>query len=294
MNSVCFVYEYENEIWSTPLSIMNEFKRRGFHVERCHLSKSNFLDLIKNTYDIIIVMDWKGIDVPSNIHTKLPLGTFKVRENADTPQNYDKHVSFISRYNLILTPDYESSLKYEQAGAKCLWFNHFADTDIHKDYGVKDLAYPVRSTRGPGGSQFMDGLSQIMPTTFLNRNGLVGEDYGKFLSEGVIVLQNSRWKEITRRIFEGMACGKLVITDRLPKSTKIDTLFVENQDIVYYDNISDCISKINYYLWDKEEAARIASNGYKKVLENHTQKQRVDSILKEYEKWKKKFKLSLQ
>ena len=291
--NIAFVYEYGQESWSTPMSLINEFTSRGHFVTRYHLTK---LDnkirpielLYENDYDIIITLDWKGIDIPSHIHDRLKPTTFKVRECADTPQNYSNHLPHINRYNLLLTPDYESNEKYNALSTKSVWFNHFADTTIHKEYFDRDNLPPVRSTRGPGGSELMDYLYNVMPEKFVNTNGLVGENYGKFLSNGLIVLQNSRWKEITRRIFEGMACKRMVLTDRLPDNTRISELFEEEKDIVYYDGISDLIAKINYYLSKEGERDRniIASNGHNKVLSLHTQKNRVDLILNEYIKWK--------
>jgi spore maturation protein CgeB len=44
---------------------------------------------------------------------------------------------------------------------------------------------------------------------------------------------------------------------------------------------------MNKYSEDDVERNRIAQNGYKKVLENHTQKQRVKFIIDKYVKWKK-------
>jgi len=83
-----------------------------------------------------------------------------------------------------------------------------------------------------------------------------------------------------------MACGKLVLTDRLKESKKLDELFQDGEDIVYYDDMVDCINKINEFSDNEKERNRISQNGYKKVLENHTQKQRVDFIVEKFNKWK--------
>ncbi len=48
----------------------------------------------------------------------------------------------------------------------------------------------------------------------------------------------------------------------------------------------DCINKMNKDAEDEVERNRISKNGYKKVLENHTQKQRVDFILEKYKEYK--------
>jgi hypothetical protein len=288
---ICFVYEFGSEIWSTPSSLFKEFIANGWGVDRFHLTKDDPRKLIETDYDIILTMDWKGIDISPDTHKKIAKTTCKIRENADTPQNYNKHLPHCNNYNILLTPDYPSYLRYSNAGYKTIWFNHFADTNIHKIYHDTDNLPPVRSTRGYGGSQFMDTLTGIIPKKFENRNGLIGERYGSFLSGGKIVLQNSRWKEITRRIFEGMACGIMVLTDRLPSETNIDSLFKENENIVYYDTFADCISKINYYISDEGSVDRekIAKNGHSIVMSNHTQKHRYTEILKAYNEWKENF-----
>lgn len=294
MNRLAIIYEYSAEAWSTPYSLMKEFHRRGWSVDRFHLSNGEYVSVLDKQYDVVIVMDWKGIDIPERIKNVLKnKGTYIVRENADTPQNHDKHIHCCGGYDLLLTPDYESYIKYKEAGFNCIQFQHFADTDIHKPYSKDQNYSPVRTTRGAGSSQLMDHLSQIMSEKFINRNGLVGDEYGEFLGGGLITFQHSRFGEITRRIFEGMACGTLIITDRLPKHTMIDSLFIENEDIVYYDDISSCISKINLYLCDefKEERERISKNGYEKVMKYHTQVQRTDSIINEYNIWKESFRL---
>jgi spore maturation protein CgeB len=113
-------------------------------------------------------------------------------------------------------------------------------------------------------------------------------EHTKFLNSGLMVIQNSRWKEITRRIFEGMACGKMVLTDNLPTETGLRDIFIDGEDIVYYDDMFDCIEKMNYYNENEEERERIAHNGMMKVLHNYTQIQVVDKLIKKYELWKQK------
>ena len=78
----------------------------------------------------------------------------------------------------------------------------------------------------------------------------------------------------------------MVLCDRLDKSKGLDKLFEDEVDIVYYDDIFDCVEKMNYYRENDEERERIAANGYSKVIENHTQKQRVDFVIQKFEEWK--------
>jgi spore maturation protein CgeB len=121
--------------------------------------------------------------------------------------------------------------------------------------------------------------------TIGNQNGFGPKEHTEFLNKGLMVMQKSRWGEVTRRLFEGMACGKLVLCDRLDKSKKLEELFTDGEDIVYYDEMVDCITKMNKYHEDETERNRIAENGYKKVIKNHTQKQRVEFLIKKYKEW---------
>jgi spore maturation protein CgeB len=105
------------------------------------------------------------------------------------------------------------------------------------------------------------------------------------LNKGLVVIQNSRWGEITRRLFEGMACGKLIITDRLPDVRGLNEVFVEGEEIILYNDMFDCIEKINYYVENEEERERIAHNGMIKVLHNYTQVQVVDKLIEKYKSW---------
>ena len=300
---VAFIFAHRTtDVWTTPLSVVNEFKRLGCEVAIYSLFDiyDNYVDsqiqlLIEDNNtgkfcpDLIIYMDWGRFDSPLLDKKHIP-NAFWVMESGDDPQNFERNSSKASKFHLVLTPAHNSYLEYKRRNINAEWWTHFADSNIHKpylDFTPFDELPHVRSTRGPGGSNLMDYLSQIMPDKFINRNGLSGVEYGDFLNSGVIVFQQSRWHEITRRLFEGMACRKLVITDRLPAESNIDSLFVENEDIIYYDSLGECISKINYYLSEeaKPERERVALNGYNKVINNHTQIQRVNIILKKFKEY---------
>lgn len=284
------MYEFGSETWSTPGSLIAEMQSRSHHVERFHLSEAGISQFLSSDviWDILLVMDWKGLNFTGLDKQYLPKGLWVASETADCPQNFDKHQVLADRYHTLLCPAYDSTEKFKALGYDCIWWTHFADT--RTQYPVwfninSDGLPPVRSTRGIGGSQFLDVLQNIMPKKFINKNGMSGNVYGNFLARGSITIQNSRHHELSRRIFEGMACGSMVLTDRLPEYTNIDSLFTEDEDIVYYDGPSECISKINYYLRNDDDRKRIAENGYRKVLADHTQVQRVDTIISKYKEF---------
>ena len=77
-----------------------------------------------------------------------------------------------------------------------------------------------------------------------------------------------------------MLCNRLVITDRINEDTGIDKIFKEGDDIIYFNNLNDCIEKINYFLENEKERLKISNNGYNKVKNNHTICKRVENLLK--------------
>lgn len=78
------------------------------------------------------------------------------------------------------------------------------------------------------------------------------------------------------RPFEISACGGFVITNRAPV---FGEPFVENKEIVYFNDKDDLTEKIRYYLNNEELRKRIADAGYKRTLRDHSFRKRFDDII---------------
>ncbi len=290
MNKIAFIFAHrETDKWSTPLSIVNEFRSQGWDTKIYSLFNlndsyidDNIFELLKTKPDIIVHMDW-GRHLSPVLSKLKTTGAFCVMEGGDDPQNFERNVIKAPWFDLILSPDIRAVNRYKELGYNAEWWTHFADTKIHYPMPSIQEEYIAVSSRGRGSSKILDTLEKHYEGDILNQNGWEGIEHTKFLNSSKIIIQHSRWGEITRRIFEGMACGKLVITDRLSKETLLEDLFLDKEDIILYDDLLDCANKIAYYNENGKDRKRIAKNGYNKVLQYHTQKQRVSLIL---EKWK--------
>ena len=290
---VTFIYAYEQEEWSTPLSLAKEFESQGWEVEFVSIGSNRlqnwndeelkkWIDSKPKT-DIVLFMDWGRFT--STYLDKNLVDAFWVQESGDDPQNFDRNFPKSERFHITLSPDADSVEQYKTRGIEAYWWTHFADTRVQVPLKSKP-EYVAVTTRGKGGSEFLDQLTYHAGGAVGNKNNLGPKEHTEFLNKGKMVIQHSRWGEVTRRIFEGMACGKMVLCDRLDKSKKLDELFEDGKDIVYYDDIIDCIYKMNHYSGNDAEREKIAVSGYNKVIENHTQKQRVEFIINKYKEWK--------
>jgi glycosyltransferase involved in cell wall biosynthesis len=273
--------------WSTPSSIYEEFRSRNWEIELVNIKDTygNITDRYLQEFirsdsspDIVLFMDWGQFDSPY-LDKKHKPNAFWIQESGDDPQRFFINHTLSHKFHYTISNDYQSYLKYKKLGRNVDWVIPFADSRIYKPYDVP-LEYVAVSSRGRGHSDFLDTLEDISEGQIVNRRGFLGEDHGKFLRSGLMVVQNSRHQEITRRVLEGACCGRLVLTDKLPEHTKIEELLVDRQDVVYYNGIADCIEKLNYYAENHEERERIALNGYSKVMNNFTQVQVVDKLLK--------------
>jgi len=285
---IAFLSAYKPEqVWSTPISLIEEFKSRYSSVEvfttmeNNQYTDKNLDSLINYDPDLLVHTDWGQFLFPT-LEKLNNLKGFKVLESGDDPQQFERNVTKAKYFDLILSPDIRAVNKYKELGYNAEWWTHFADTRIHEPLELKEK-YVAVSSRGRGSSPILDTLADYYPGEIINQNGWEGKEHTNFLNSGKMVIQHSKFGEITRRIFEGMACGKLVITDRLQKDTLLDTLFKDKEEIIFYDNLQDCAEKIAYYNQNVKECKRIATNGYKKVIKNHTQKHRVDVIIQKWE-----------
>ena len=85
--------------------------------------------------------------------------------------------------------------------------------------------------------------------------------------------------DLNMRVFEVMAAGGFLITDRLSPQAGLDTMFRRGKDYVDYDGPDDLIAKLKYYLDRPKECLKIARSGQAAYLERHTPAQRVRELL---------------
>ena len=291
---ITFIYAYDGEEWSTPMAIVKEFQLRGWQTEIVSIGSNktgSYHDLklqrwleLKPQTDIVMFLDWGRFDSPYLDKSLLP-NAFWIQESGDDPQNFERNFPKANRFHYTITPSKQSAEEYRNRGINAEWINHFADTMVQFPMNIEPK-YVAVTTRGFGNSEFLDYLTNWAEGAIGNRNGMNAKEHTEFLNSGLMVIQNSRWGEITRRIFEGMACGKMVLTDNLAPETGLRDMFIDGEDIVYYDDMFDCIEKMNYYNENEEERERIAHNGMMKVLHNYTQIQVVDKLIAEYDRFK--------
>jgi hypothetical protein len=291
-------WENFGETWSTPIGVKNELMRRGhdvkiynlYHNDGAFLPKrkertysSDCMNRLLSDYrggykpDAVFCMDYGPWDCMQFDKQYMP-GVVFINEAGDEPQSHAMMWFKGPKVHAVLSPDWQCVEHYRQFGIMAEHWTHHADERLF--YPRPDIKeeFDCVTTCGPRGGGLTEKVKEALGPSFNNERYFYGEDHAKRLCMGKMVFQCSQFKEITRRVFEGMACGKMVITDRLPLETKMHELFEDGKDIVYYNDADDAIEKIRHYASNDPERQTIAMNGYTKVMALHTVAARVDAF----------------
>lgn len=288
MNIAMFYAKGPDDIWSTPIGIHRELENRGHTVHHFNLfqrdtqtySTEGIVEFIIKSgdikYDTIFQMDYGQFD-SLLFNKELSPSSLFILEAGDDPQQFTNNLNKIGKFDAVLTPDYQSYLNYKKC-SKPFWWPQHADTGLFQVNRACSITYDCVTTCGPRGGGLTDKIKEQLGSSFINTRYLREKEYVDFMCKSKIVFQCSQYKEITRRIFEGMACGKMVITDRIPEDTNIGSIFTEDKDIVYYDSAEEAIDKIRFYLKNEREREKIAIKGMRTVHNGHTAIHRVDHL----------------
>jgi spore maturation protein CgeB len=138
---------------------------------------------------------------------------------------------------------------------------------------IKDL-FPTKRELGLYGRHW----DKFLPKNVLTGNHIPNNELNKAYSSCKILL-NDHWEDmvkngfISNRIFDGLACGSFIISDKI-----IGSDFLEDS-LVVYETPEDLNQLIDYYIDNEDERIKKAKLGKKIVLDNHTFEKRVEQIL---------------
>jgi glycosyltransferase involved in cell wall biosynthesis len=120
---------------------------------------------------------------------------------------------------------------------------------------------------------------QFLPAGMIKGNYIQNEELRKYYSNCKILL-NDHWQDmvesgfISNRIFDALACGAIVLTDRVKGIEK-----VFSKGIFYYDDVDEFEERIKWLMENLEEARILALENSRDVLRNHTFDNRAERIL---------------
>ena len=193
----------------------------------------------------------------------------------DTHLNFFWVRHFASVCTAVITTQRDYVREFKKGGTRSFWLPWSNDPDAYSDYGVErdlDIAFvgaitPQRQRR----KNLLDLLSNRFRVSVLgspspDRMYSPAEISGVF-SRSKIVVNEAISGEVNFRIFEGMATGAMMLTEKVGNG--LDELFEDGKHLVTFTPL-DIMEKTAYYLENHQDRHGIAECGKKEVSEKHT------------------------
>jgi len=138
---------------------------------------------------------------------------------------------------------------------------------------VGNIILPVHQQRHDLLKRLQESFTSIAVTR------AYGDEVCDIIARGKLAFNHCAVFDVNMRVFEAMAMGRPVLTNREAERNGLLDLFEDGEHLIVYDNEKDIVEKADYYLRDDEARVAIAKGGYDTVLAQHTYLHRVDSIL---------------
>ncbi|RMH36206.1 MAG: hypothetical protein D6690_07050 [Nitrospirae bacterium] len=125
----------------------------------------------------------------------------------------------------------------------------------------------------PERSRWLRTLSRRIPLV------IASGEYVTVFNRSKIVLNECAANDINFRVFEALACGSFLLTERVGNG--FDDLFRDREHLVLYEKgeVDRLVELVDYYLHHESERIRIAQQGREAVLAAHTALHRAQSIV---------------
>lgn len=116
------------------------------------------------------------------------------------------------------------------------------------------------------------------------------DDVAKKFSQSRIVLNEAIRDDLNMRVFETLACKRLLLTEDIPA---VRDHFENGKHLVLFKSIDEAVEKTRFYLANDKQRNAIAQAGYDEFLSKHTYHHRAREILKTCLNWEPKGELAI-
>lgn len=203
----------------------------------------------------------------------------------DVHQHLPSRLQISKFFDVVFIAQKEFVPTFNQIGHRhAHWLPVACDAEIH-DMDSKTRPYDVGFVGNIGvqGTKRFEILTTVLPKFQTNAylKYYPPHEMAVIYGQSKIVFNASINGDLNMRVFEAMAAGALLVTDRIGNG--LSDLFEEGTHYIGYSTISEALEKIGYFLDKSEERERIAHAGQQAVLEHHTYGHRWESIRKKSE-----------
>ena len=211
----------------------------------------------------------------------------------DTHMNFEWCLEKAAHYDYVFAAQRDGVLNLRNKGIESAhWLPLACDPEIHRPYQATkqfDFSF-VGNLVGTERSALLESLVQKYPDNFVGQKYF--EEMARIYSASRLIFNRSVKNDINMRVFEGMGCGGLLLTNDLTENGQSE-LFTEGVHLATYSCPEELHEKLDYYLKPETERDKIAQQGYELVVSQHTYQHRMQTLLASITESQSKTRISM-
>lgn len=241
-------------------------------------------------FDLNILVDYgeDGLGIPLDWEIPHPNAYWV----ADSHLGYKYRLERAKQFDFIFvshSPSIDQFVKDGIDPAKIFYMPWAAETAVYKPYPIIEkwdwafIGYPNNDFRIDLIDRFVkefglgDGKGYLGWRIPQYQGYNVLDDCAKKLSQSRVLVNEAVKNDLNMRVFESLACKRLLITEEVPDLLKH---FKDGVHLRTFKTIDEAIDIAKYYLAHPDERNAIAEAGYNEFLDKHTYMHRTKEIMK--------------
>jgi hypothetical protein len=254
----------------------------------CRRALERLVDVAHIQPDELAQVPREGFDLYLNIDDGFPyeLPT-ELRPSAwwaiDTHVSFDRCLRKARHFDLVFAAQRDGAEALRRGGiASASWLPLACDPEIHRKHEVDkqyDIAFVGNVFPGPR-AELLNLVRRKCRSAFVGQ--CYFDDMARTYSASRTVFNRSIKNDVNMRVFEGVACGSLLLTNDLANNGQAE-LFRDGVHLATYRDPDELLDKLAYYLRREVLREKIAAAGAAEALSKHTYSHRMERLLREVE-----------
>jgi hypothetical protein len=225
--------------------------------------------------DLILYVDSPGPFFPRGLErVDAPTAAYLIDVHTQTAHHLELATLF--DYVFIAQKDYLDS--FRKANPHSYWLPFGCDPEIHRNLATErifDVGFVGHLTIDR--RKILERLARHFRVNDYDRT-CPPEEMAEIYSRSRIVFNRPVRRDLNMRVFEALACGSLLITERIGNGQ--DELFADRKHLVTYQEAGELEDLVANYLKQEREREEIAACGHARVVERDTYELRVRELLR--------------
>jgi hypothetical protein len=180
----------------------------------------------------------------------------------------------------LYVPDFFRFSELDRSGAQVRLFHHWVDENFF--YYKKRSSFVFDCFCYEGADEELLRLLRKRFNVFVCDKSLTDGAKCSLLQKSKIYCHSEKDDLIGKEIFEAGGCGKMVLCNEIPSKEGMEMFFENGVHLVSYENIEDCLKKIDLYLEDEYTRYEIGEGIYNQIKKMHTSRKRAKEIIRDF------------